>query len=91
MRAITVGRNLGGLWAFAWVRTIGKFPPRVVKGCVGKRRYKSEGAAQAGVRALVSYEERTGDKPEDAGPIKHYWCVRCKHWHIGHDSTPHSS
>lgn len=58
------------------IRTVGRFPPKVMRGCLGKMRHASQGKADAHMRAL----KRSGDEHD----LRSYFCVRCKHWHVGH-------
>ncbi len=48
------------------------------KKCVGKHAHKSEGAAQAHIRALVQLGRAEADN------IRAYRCPYCNRWHVGH-------
>jgi hypothetical protein len=75
----------GLLWFGKFIKTRHKFPAKVIRGCVGKKRHRSEGLAEAAARSLKRYEERN-DIVSDR-PIDVYWCVRCKSYHVGHRSS----
>ena len=48
-----------------------------------KVKYKSKGAAQAAIRALLKRPERV----KDAGTLQEYKCPHCYYWHVGHDRS----
>ena len=56
------------------------------RGCTGKGKFRSAGAAQAAIRALI----KRGEDP-DYGPVlkapellEPYHCRHCGSWHFGH-------
>ena len=53
------------------------FPNKVIRGCRGKHRHPSLGAAKAHIRALT----RRGLGGE---AMRAYFCVRCHGYHVGH-------
>lgn len=55
-------------------------PTRAQRGCYGKERHDSEGAAQSAVRASLRRDEtcREGER------LQTYRCRRCLGWHVGH-------
>lgn len=56
-----------------------RFPPKVLAGCLGKVRHRSQGKAEAAVRSLVRLGLDAG-----GGELRAYFCVRCRSWHVGH-------
>lgn len=52
---------------------------RKTRGCTGKIRYCSEGAAQAALKRARS--SRRTRKPKR---LHHYLCVQCGFYHLGH-------
>ncbi len=53
------------------------FPPRVIRGCVGKHKHPSKGKAEAHIRALMKVDAPDTDK------LDAYFCVRCHSYHVG--------
>jgi hypothetical protein len=51
----------------------------IVKGCRGKHRHASHGAAEAHVRALQRADDRAG-RAESIYAT--YWCFACQGWHV---------
>lgn len=50
----------------------------------GKVKYKSKGAAQAHIRALLKRPERL----RDGDTLNEYKCRHCFRWHVGHSRPP---
>lgn len=48
---------------------------RFQKSCAGKQKHKSQGAAEAHLRALAQL---------DGARMKVYLCGFCNKWHVGH-------
>lgn len=59
------------------------WPQKVLRGCAGKRRHKSQGKAEAHVRALKKVEDPEADR------LTTYFCVRCHGYHVGHKDRFH--
>lgn len=57
------------------------WPVKVLRQCKGKVRFPSQGKADAAARSLERDDERNG---RDLGPVRGYFCVRCRSYHIGH-------
>lgn len=55
-------------------------PTSVQRGCFGKVRYQSAGAAEAAIRASL----RRADTCRDGPALQYYSCPRCLGWHVGH-------
>ena len=53
------------------------FPPKVVIGCIGKKRHESQGKADAHIRWMIKREKPDTDR------LRSYYCVRCHGWHVG--------
>ena len=60
-----------------------RFPPKVMRGCIGQARHASKGKAEAAARALKKLNERESYRATEIGI---YFCVRCHTWHIGHSA-----
>jgi hypothetical protein len=64
---------------------MGLWPHKVIRGCVGKIRHPSKGKADAAIRSL----KKRDDIGVDVDNLNSYWCVRCRHWHVGHRDEAH--
>ncbi len=56
---------------------------RRIRGCDGKERHRSKGAADAQMRSLL----RRDDIVQDADRLNTYHCRHCGGWHVGRRSV----